>query len=178
MAPSEADWKLRCVALTGYFAAVFADPVLAADAEVQRMFARNDEAEPWTPPATDLSEADEEARYRYVDLPTGVRIGYIEAGDATKPLVLFVHGFPETLWTWVRVGVGVVVCRSQRIAQAAVMDVVAKEGFYCVSMATRGYYPSSLVPVKPDEADWQRYGKHLLARDILHVIVRLSVVCI
>ncbi len=55
------------------------------------------------------------------------------------------------------------------------MKRAAEAGFYCVSMATRGHYPSSLVPAKgPEEGDWQRYGKHVVARDILQVVARLK----
>lgn len=120
------------------------------------MFARTAEAEAWRPVGI-LTEEEEERRYKFVDIEGGVRIGYIEDGDSTRPLVLFVHGFPDTLWTW-----------------EDTMKKVAPMGFYCVSMATRGYYPSSLIPVKPEEQDWQRYGKHVIARDILRVVAALG----
>jgi hypothetical protein len=99
--PSEQDWKTRCVVLNGYFAGVMNSQTLRNDAEVKQCFARTAEAEPWTPPSSDLTEEQEDRRYRFVDLEGGVRIGYIEEGDQSKPLVLFVHGFPDTLWTWV-----------------------------------------------------------------------------
>jgi pimeloyl-ACP methyl ester carboxylesterase len=156
LAPSAEDWKLRCVMLTGYFGFVFASPQLSKDAEVRSLFARTAEAEAWRPVGI-LTDQDEEKRYRYVDIPSGVRIGYIEEGDSARPLVLFVHGFPDTLWTW-----------------DEIMKKVAPLGFYCVSMATRGYYPSSLAPSKAEEQDWQRYGKHVIARDVLQVISALG----
>ena len=56
-----------------------------------------------------------------------------------------------------------------------VMQKIAEKGFYCVSMAQRGYYPSSLVEDIPQkQGEFQRYGKHLLGRDILHVIEKLN----
>ena len=30
----------------------------------------------------------------------GIRLHYVSAGDAGKPLMLFVHGFPEFLYAW------------------------------------------------------------------------------
>lgn len=30
----------------------------------------------------------------------GVRLHYVEAGDRNKPLILFVHGFPEFWYSW------------------------------------------------------------------------------
>lgn len=53
----------------------------------------------------------------------GVRFGYLEQGKG--PLVLFVHGFPDTAYTWDRT-----------------MEAVAAEGFRCVAPFTRGYWPS------------------------------------
>jgi hypothetical protein len=53
------------------------------------------------------------------------------------------------------------------------MKTVSAAGYYCVSMATRGYFPSSLIPIKSaEEGDWQRYGKQMVSRDILQVVVR------
>lgn len=53
----------------------------------------------------------------------GVRFGYLEQGKG--PLVLFVHGFPDTAYTWDRA-----------------MAAVAAEGFRCVAPFTRGYWPT------------------------------------
>src|SRR3569623_2520646 len=52
----------------------------------------------------------------------GVRFGYLEQGKG--PLVLFVHGFPDTAYT-----------------RDKVMDAVAAEGFRSVAPFTRGYWP-------------------------------------
>jgi hypothetical protein len=138
-------------------------PQLSKLSSVVAMFARTPEAEDWKPPAevlAEVTEAIEKERFRFVDLDSGIRLGYIECGDpkSTLPLVVFVHGFPDTLWTWDNA-----------------MTTLAGKGFYCVSMAQRGYYPSSIPAIKPEEADWQRYGKHLLARDVLGLVKALKV---
>lgn len=53
----------------------------------------------------------------------GVRFAYLEQG--TGPLVLLVHGFPDTAHTWDRV-----------------MPAVAAAGFRAVAPFTRGYWPT------------------------------------
>jgi pimeloyl-ACP methyl ester carboxylesterase len=160
MTPSDAVWKERCSALNAYFHAVFSRPLLASNESVMAMFARSDGAEDWVPtasPINDVTEEDEKDRFKYVDIDTGIRIGYIDKGDSSLPLVLFVHGFPDTLWTW-----------------EAAMETISEKGFYCVSMAQRGYYPSALLPVKSEEPEWKRFGKHMLGRDVLGVVKALN----
>ena len=154
-APSDAVWKERCSTLNAYFHAVLSKPRLAGDAKLKETFARTADAQDWAPVDVPnvATEEDERERFRFVDLDGGMRIGYIDKGDPSHPLVLFVHGFPDTLWTW-----------------ESAMTRIAEQGYYCVSMAQRGYYPSSLVPIKPDEADWQRFGKQVLGRDVLGVV--------
>ena len=36
---------------------------------------------------------------RYIHLP-GLKMHYVEKGDRSKPLMLFVHGFPEFWFSW------------------------------------------------------------------------------
>lgn len=148
--------------MNGYFAGVLRHAQLARHAGVQAMFARTPDAEDWTQPvevALEVTEQLEKERFRFVDVETGIRIGYIERGDpkSALPLVLFVHGFPDTLWTW-----------------ETAMLKLSEKGYYCVSMALRGYFPSSIPAIKAEEADWQRYGKHVLARDVLGVVRALG----
>ncbi len=160
-APSDAVWKERCSALNAYFYAVLANAALAGHAGVVKMFARTPEAEQWTPPASDsvseVGEGEEKERFKFADVDTGLRLGYIDRGDPSHPLVVFVHGFPDTLWTFDKA-----------------MIAVAAKGFYCVSVAQRGHYPSAIPASKPEEADWQRYGKHVLARDVLGLVKALG----
>ena len=155
--PSEATWKERCSALNAYFYAVMNVPRLLQDSTVQQTFARSADASDWTPVAVTsvVTEEEETARFKYAEA-NGVRLGYVEEGDPSAPLVLFVHGFPDTLWTW-----------------KLIMERVAAEGFYAVSMAQRGFYPSGLVE-GADTAEWKRYGKHELGRDILAFIQALG----
>ncbi len=100
--PTDADWRTRCIMFNGHFAALFGNARLRSDPEVARTFARTAEAENWRPSPDVLTEEQEDKRYRFVEVDNGLRIGYIEEGNPTAPLVLFVHGFPDTLWTWVR----------------------------------------------------------------------------
>jgi pimeloyl-ACP methyl ester carboxylesterase len=71
----------------------------------------------------------------------GVRFAYIEEG--TGPLVLLVHGFPDTPHTW-----------------NDVRPALAHAGFRAVSPYTRGYFPSAI----PEDG---RYDMQTLGRDLL-----------
>ena len=62
----------------------------------------------------------------------GIKIHYVEAGDRDKPLMMFVHGFPEFWFTW----------RHQ-------MTHFAKEGYRVVALDLPGYGDSE----KPDSLD-------------------------
>ena len=37
---------------------------------------------------------------QYANLPNGVRLHFASAGSPGRPLVLFVHGFPEAWFAW------------------------------------------------------------------------------
>ena len=78
----------------------------------------------------------------------GVRFAYLEEG--TGPLVLLVHGFPDTAHTW-----------------DATRPALAAAGYRAVSPFTRGYAPTE-VP-----ADG-RYDADTLGRDILALIEALG----
>ncbi|HEX7479333.1 MAG TPA: alpha/beta hydrolase [Polyangiales bacterium] len=71
----------------------------------------------------------------------GVRFAYLEEGSG--PLVLLIHGFPDTAHTW-----------------DAVRPALAHAGYRAVSPFTRGYHPSEV----PSDA---RYDVETLARDVL-----------
>jgi len=66
-----------------------------------------------------VNPTDLDVRHHFVDLP-GLRLHYVEAGEG--PLVLLLHGFPETWWSW----------RYQ-------IDALAKAGFRVVAPDQRGY---------------------------------------
>jgi len=55
----------------------------------------------------------------------GLRFAYLEQG--TGPLVLLIHGFPDTAYTWDRV-----------------MPAVAEAGYRAVAPFTRGYHPTEI----------------------------------
>lgn len=48
---------------------------------------------------TRLSSSNEYGRDKYIQLP-GVKLFYVENGDTTKPLLLFIHGFPDYWFSW------------------------------------------------------------------------------
>ena len=72
----------------------------------------------------------------------GLKFGYLEQG--TGPLVLLVHGFPDTPYTW-----------------DAAMPAIAAAGFRAVAPFTRGYHPTE-IPADGDY-DGDTLGKDLLA---------------
>lgn len=153
--PTDAVWMERCSALNAYFHAALSRPRLAQDQGLRETFERTPDAEDWEPVVvgTVATEEDEEERFKFVDA-NGLRFGYIDKGNVEDPLVLFVHGFPDTLWSW-----------------EEAMKRVASEGFYCVSMAQRGYYPTALVD---GDSDYVRFNKRELGRDVLGVISGLQ----
>jgi pimeloyl-ACP methyl ester carboxylesterase len=78
----------------------------------------------------------------------GLRFAYFEEG--TGPLVLLVHGFPDTPHTW-----------------DAVRPAVAALGYRVVSPFTRGYYPTAIPTDGAYDAD-------TLGRDVLALIEALG----
>lgn len=78
----------------------------------------------------------------------GLRFACIEEGQG--PLVLLLHGFPDTAHTW-----------------DAVRPVLAAAGYRAVSPFMRGYAPTG-IPAGED------YGRETLGRDVLALIEALS----
>ncbi len=78
----------------------------------------------------------------------GLRFAYLEEGKG--PLVLLVHGFPDTYRTW-----------------DAVRSALARAGYRAVSPNTRGYWPTAI----PDDA---RYDAETRGRDLLALIEALE----
>ena len=85
--------------------------------------------------------------WRFVEAD-GLRFAYLEEGAG--PLVLLVHGFPDTARTWDRV-----------------RPALAKAGYRAVSPNTRGYWPTA-VPTQGD------YSRERLSRDLLALILALG----
>lgn len=85
--------------------------------------------------------------HRFVEA-NGLRFGYLEAGRG--PLVLLVHGFPDTPHTWEHA-----------------LPAFAAAGFRAVAPATRGYHPTA---VPADGA----YDSDTLGRDLVALIEALG----
>lgn len=85
--------------------------------------------------------------HQFVDA-NGIRFAYVEEG--TGPLVLLLHGFPDTPQTW-----------------DATRPALARAGFRAVSPFLRGYQPTSLAP---DD----RYGIDDLGADAVALIAALG----
>jgi pimeloyl-ACP methyl ester carboxylesterase len=102
-------------------------------------------ADGWRIPASWVSVVLVEQRYVEAN---GLRFGYLEAG--TGPLVLLVHGFPDTPLTWDRA-----------------IEAFAAAGFRAVAPATRGYPPTAIPADGAYDAD-------TLARDLIALIEALG----
>ncbi|AXK33279.1 alpha/beta hydrolase [Streptomyces armeniacus] len=90
-----------------------------------------------TSPSSPASAPVPEARHRLVNVPGG-RVHLVEQG--TGPLVLLVHGFPESWYSW----------RRQ-------LPAIAAAGFRAVAVDVRGYGRSS----KPREVEAYRMLAHV-----------------
>ena len=77
----------------------------------------------------------------------GVRLHYVENGDRSQPLMLFLHGFPEFWFSW----------RNQ-------LKYFSSKGYYCVAFDLRGYNDSD----KPKGI--RSYGLDYLTSDVKAII--------
>lgn len=79
-------------------------------------------------------------------LPGGVTLGCRATGESGRPLMLFLHGFPEAAFVW----------------DALMLHFAQPEhgGYRCVAPNLRGFGPSSAP------ADVAAYKAHLMVRDI------------
>ncbi len=80
----------------------------------------------------------------------GLKFAYLSEGAASAPLVLLLHGFPDTAYTW-----------------DAVLPALAAAGYRAVAPFMRGYHPTEV----PSEA---RYDSDTLGRDAIALIEALS----
>lgn len=74
----------------------------------------------------------------------GIRFAYFADGDPKDPLVLLVHGFPDTAHAW-----------------DELRPKIAARGYYVVSPFTRGYAPTTAP--EGDEFDARALGEDVLA---------------
>ena len=80
----------------------------------------------------------------------GIQFAYLEAGAARAPLVLLLHGFPDTAYTWDRA-----------------LPALAGAGFRAIAPFTRGYHPTSI----PADGD---YTTEALGKDVVGLIDALG----
>ena len=78
----------------------------------------------------------------------GLRFGYLESG--TGPLVVLVHGFPDTAHSW-----------------DATRSALAAAGFRAVAPFTRGYAPTDIPPT-------EAYDSDTLGRDVIALVQALG----
>ncbi|GAN76783.1 alpha/beta fold hydrolase [Acidisphaera rubrifaciens] len=90
---------------------------------------------------------------RHVEGVGPLRMHVLEAGEASAPLVLLLHGFPEIAYSW-----------------RGVMPALAAAGYRAVAPDLRGYGRTTGVP--PDEAG--DFGLSACLRDMLALVARLG----
>ncbi|HQR06776.1 MAG TPA: alpha/beta hydrolase [Gemmatales bacterium] len=94
-------------------------------------------------------DLDSQVEHGYAD-SNGVKIHYAALGDKTKPLIVFIHGFPDFWYTW----------REQMKALSS--------DYYCVAIDQRGYNLSD----KPKGGE--NYQMKYLVGDVIAVIKHLG----
>jgi len=99
-----------------------------------------------TPPKALTSK---EFQHKYMTV-NGIKIHYVEKGDPKKPLMLFVHGFPEFWFSW-----------RYQLKEFS-------EDYYCVAIDQRGYSESD----KPTSIS--AYGIDKMVDDIREVVKQLG----
>lgn len=85
-------------------------------------------------------------RHSYKDV-TGARLSVLEAGDVGAPIVMLVHGFPESAYSW----------RHQ-------MQPLADAGYHVIAPNNRGYADSSAP-----KDDVTYYGIQHLTNDLIEI---------
>jgi len=95
-------------------------------------------------------EDSKHGQHGYVKGSGGVQLHYVEKGDRTKPLMLFLHGFPEFWYSW-------------RFQLAHFSS-----DYWCVAIDMRGYNDSS----KPSGI--RQYSLNALVADVKAVIEGLG----
>jgi len=82
--------------------------------------------------------------YQYVDLDTGIRMAYVDLGDASNPTVVFLHGATDTYLSW-----------------SQIAPRVANSGYRVIVPELRGHGKTD----KPEEGP---YTLQTHAKDITH----------
>ncbi len=87
---------------------------------------------------------------QFAQLPHGVKLHYASAGEKTKPLLLFLHGFPEFWFAW-----------ESQLKEFG-------QDYFAVAPDLRGFNLSDM----PDDA--ASYKPRLIAQDIQSLITHLG----
>jgi pimeloyl-ACP methyl ester carboxylesterase len=96
-------------------------------------------------------------RSRSVEGVNGLRMHVLEAGDAGRPAILLLHGFPELAFSWRKV-----------------MPALAQAGFHVIAPDQRGYGSTTGWDVRYD-GDLAQYRMLNLVRDAASLLEILSV---
>lgn len=95
-------------------------------------------------------------RSRFVEGVNGLRFHVLEAGEAGRPLVLLIHGFPEIAYSWRKV-----------------MPALAAAGYHVVAPDLRGYGRTATGRVAYDD-DLAPYRMHNHLLDLLCLVSALG----
>ncbi|KAI6997173.1 hypothetical protein D0867_03441 [Hortaea werneckii] len=89
----------------------------------------------------------------------GLNYHVLKAGQPSKPLILFCHGYPELSFSWRKV-----------------MPSIAAAGYYCVAMDQRGYGRTIGSDTRRpyDEVDLTQYTITNLVRDLVCLVYKLG----
>ncbi|XP_026326655.1 epoxide hydrolase 4-like [Hyposmocoma kahamanoa] len=87
--------------------------------------------------------------HKYIKV-NNIKLHYVESGDPSKPLMIFVHGFPEFWYSW----------RHQILE--------FQKDYWCIAIDMRGYGDSE----RPD--DVSSYKLDLLVNDIRELVSQLG----
>jgi pimeloyl-ACP methyl ester carboxylesterase len=96
-------------------------------------------------------------RSRFVDGVNGLRMHVLEAGEAGRPALLLLHGFPELAWSWRKV-----------------MPALAAAGYHVVAPDQRGYGGTTGCDTGYD-ADTGVFRQMRLAGDMVALLAALGI---
>jgi pimeloyl-ACP methyl ester carboxylesterase len=90
---------------------------------------------------------------RTIETASGLRFATSVDGPETGPLVVLLHGFPQSRYSW----------RAQ-------LPALAQAGYFAVAPDQRGYSPEA----RPDPADLSSYAYDKLISDVIDIVAALG----